>query len=413
MKLPVTTLSKYLPLLLCLYANIASAQDRSTFKYLSRLPKIDSAGYYRINLAPGLTGRALPDLADVRLIDGSGAFVPYIKNGSLPVTRQTRFVAFPQVQSAGLNDSSTIFIAQNPTGAPVNKLWLNLKNTAANRQMTVTGSDDQKKWFAIAEDLSLTTAGANDSKGSFQQSVDFPASNFKYLKLTIANKHKSPLSIIGAGIYTDLPAAPNYVAITGLKFKRADSPNHVTHIYINFNLPYRVDRLSIPITYKGYFHREVNVYNNDSVRTWLTSKTFSTDDRDINLSIVTRGLDIQIINNDDEPLPIKKVSAYQIQNFLIARLDTGKMYAVIMGNPEAKAPQYDLEYFADHLTGSLPEIMHQNMQHNRAYRHKAGATVGTSKKGYWLWAGIAVAIAMLSALTFSMMREVKKREQGE
>jgi len=414
MKIPVTTLNKYGALLLCLLANIALAQDgRSTFKYLSRLPKVDSAGYYRINLAPGLTGRALPDIADVRLVGTKGTFVPYVKSNSLPITRQTRFVVFLQVQNKIQNDSSTTFIAQNTTGTPVNQLWLRLKNTAVNRHLNISGSDDQKNWFAITEDLSLSTASANDNKGAYQQRIDFPSSNFKYLKLTIPNKSKSPLAILGTGIYTDLPAEPKYVPITGLRFSRADSPDHSTHLRLKFDLPYRVDRLSIPIVYNGFFHREVNVYTNDSAHTWLTSKTFSNDDKDINLSIVTRGLDIQIINNDDAPLPVKRVSAYQNQSFLIARLEPGISYYIIVGDPEAKAPKYDLEYFADHLTGTLPEIIHQNMQHNPMYKRKAGtAAVGGAKKNYWLWAGIAVAIAVLSGLTVSMLREVKKREQG-
>lgn len=395
-----------LSLLLCLCAGSLAAQQ-SPYKYRADVARVDSAGYYRINLSPGLTAKAKSDLSDIRLAGPSGNFVAYVKAGDMPASSHPAFINFPQVKTRDKADTSTLFVAENPTGGPINQLWLKLKNTAVSRHITLTGSDDLKQWFAISENMDMDPATTSDDKGEYGHQLQFPTSNYHYLKVEIANGHKSPLNIINAGIYTYLPPSPRYIALTHFTLKRADSPNHITHLYINFSEAYTVNKLYLPVSINAYFHREVNVYTNDAAHRWLTSKTITGDDLYINLSVKAKSLDVQIINNDDEPLTIPRVEASQAQSYIIARLEPQKKYALLFGNDSATTPKYDLQFFVEKLSGPLPEITHLAPVQNPAY-HAVVSEPGKSKP-YLLWLSVAVAVLVLLTLTIKMTKEVAKK----
>ncbi|QKJ32371.1 DUF3999 family protein [Mucilaginibacter mali] len=404
MKVPNKVLK--LNLLFCLCAGSLAAQQ-APFKYRADVAGVDSAGYYRINLSPELTARAKADLSDIRLAGTGGNFVAYVKNGDMPASGRPAFVNFPQVKTNSKPDTSTIFVAENPTGAPISHLWLKLKNTTASRRITLTGSDDLKQWFAISEDTGISPATAGDDKGVYQHQLQFPASNYRYLRVEIGNGKKSPLNIIKAGIYTYLPSVPRYVPLTGLSFKRADSPDHITHIYINFKEAYTVNKLHLPVSTKTYFHRAVNVYTNDTDHRWLSSKTLTGDDMYINLSVKAKSLDVQIVNNDDEPLAIDRVEASQSQDYIIARLEPKNAYYLLLGSDSVATPKYDLQFFVEKLSGPLPEVSHQLLVPNPAYQ--AIKAPPAKSYPYLLWLSVAVAVLVLLSLTIKMTREVAKK----
>jgi len=161
------------------------------FKYRAALPKVSSAGYYRINLQPALTAKAREDLADIRITDAGNNTIPYLKTGDLPPSDRSIFTAFAEVKTSDKTDTSTVYVVRNATGVAVHELWLRLKNTAVSRHITITGSDDLQKWFAISENIEMGTATTNDDKGYYQQSITFPASSYSYLKLVLITNTKA------------------------------------------------------------------------------------------------------------------------------------------------------------------------------------------------------------------------------
>jgi hypothetical protein len=397
---------KIILLLLCACGTSSLAQTTG-FKYKAALPKVDSAGYYRINLPPQVTAKANADLSDIRLSETGSGYVPYVKTGDLPADDRSKFTVFPQLKTDDKTDTSTIFVIANPTGGTVHQLWLKLKNTAVERQITITGSDDLHQWFAITENINMGTATANDDKGVYGLSIVFPASSYRYLKLVINNRHKSPVNILEAGIYTYLQAKPGFVPIVPVKFARADSANHITHLYVVFTEAYLINKLCVLVKANTYFRREVNVYINNPNHQWLTSKILSNQDTTINLSVKAKSLDIQIINNDDRPLPINKVEAYQSESYIVARLEPNNSYALFFGNNKTRAPQYDLQFFTPKISSHLPEITALPTEKNPDY--SVGKVKPADTKPYWLWLSIAVAVCILSALTVTMVKELGKR----
>jgi hypothetical protein len=175
-------------------------------------------------------------------------------------------------------------------------------------------------------------------------------------------------------------------------------------------MAYPLNKLRIQVKSNTYFHREVNVYTHDARHQWLTSKIWSNEDEYINLSIRGKSLDVQINNNDDQPLHIIAVEAAQSESYLIARLEPEKSYYLIFGNDTATAPKYDLQFFSGKIGHTFPETGHFAIEPNKAYHIEQPRPA--SLKPYFIWISIATAIAILSVLTFSMTRELKKKEEG-
>jgi hypothetical protein len=394
-------------LLLCGAVLPASAQKN--FKYKAALQKTDSTGFYRIGLQPALVAKAKPDLSDLRITDAKGNFVPYIQAGSLPQKSQKSFVVFPEISNNPKTDTSTVFIIENKTGLVLDLLWIKLQNTAVKRKVNLLGSDDQSQWFAIQEDIPLQEAVQN-SEGTYMQSLSFPASNYRYLKIQVNDKNKNPIKFLQAGIYTEYAsAAQNYSAIAPLIVIRADS-NKTTFIDIKLNDHYQVNRLHLNISAPRYYKRGIAVYQfvNNGKELLSEAELSSGKDPDLLIAAKTNHLLVEISNGDNQPLSIGEIKAYQSDEYLISYLEAKQTYQFLIGDSSAQAPEYDLKFFADSISGSVPVIKHELPVKNTDY----AVAVKPAVKDYTvlIWAAIIVSLALLLFLTLKMTKEVRKKE---
>lgn len=407
MKLKKMNRLTLLMLLLC--GAILPASAQKNFKYKAALQKIDSTGFYRIGLQPALVAKAKFDLSDIRIADAKGNFVPYIQAGSLPQKSQKSFVVFPEINNTPKTDTSTVFIIENKTGLVLDRLWIRLQNTAVKRKVNLLGSDDQSQWFAIQEDIPLQEAVQN-SEGTYLQSISFPASNYRYLKIQVNDKNKNPVKFLQAGIYTEYAStAQSYTAIAPLNVIRADS-NKTTYIDVKLNDKYQVNKLHLSISAPRYYKRGVAVYQFVNNGKELLSEAELSSDKtpDLLIAAKTNHLLIEIRNGDNQPLSIGEIKAYQSDEYLVSYLEAKQSYRFLVGDSSAQAPEYDLKFFADSIRGNTPVIKHEAVIKNTDY----AATVKPAGKNYTvlIWVAIIVSLGLLLLLTLKMTKEVKKKE---
>jgi hypothetical protein len=396
---------QYLIILLCGFTLQASAQKN--FKYGAALQKIDSTGFYRINLQPALVAKAKPDLADIRIIDAKGSFVPYIQAGSLPQKDQKSFVVFNKIDTRLSTDTGTTFIVENKTALALDRLWIKLQNTAVQRKVNLLGSDDLQQWFAIQEDIPLQEAVVN-SEGTYMQSLSFPASNYRYLKILVNDKNKTPIKFLQAGIYTEYAATLTYTPISPVLITRADS-NKTTFITIKLNDNYQVNKLHLNITAPKYFKRAVTVYQIIGHGRELLSEAElnSAKSTDLLISAKARQLVLQISNGDNLPLTISGINAYQTNEYLISYLNGKQSYQLLAGDSTVQAPEYDLQFFTDSIHDNIPEISHEAINKNGTYQiQKVKASRDYT---LFIWLAIAISLGLLLFLTLKMTKEVNKK----
>ena len=393
--------SKTSVLILAFLGAMFSASAQKNFKYAAPIQKIDSTGFYKIGLSPTFVAKSTATLSDVRLTDAKGNYVPYINAENLPKTDHEQFVVFPEVQAKLKTDTGTTFIVESKEKLPVNRLWLKLKNTAVERTVNLSGSDDLEKWFAIDENVPLQKAVLN-SDGTYLQSLSFPASNYRYLKLLVNDKNKAPIKFLEAGIYTEQSVADVYFPIPGAKITRADS-NKTSYITIALNDNYLVNQISLDISAPKYYKRNISVYQAD--KQLVTSAELNSNKPvAIFLSAKTNKLELQIENGDNLPLTIGDIKIAQADQFIVSYLQAGQTYQLLTGDAKATAPDYDLKFFTDSIHTRIPGIVHGLVVNNTAF--STPPVVAKHDYSALLWIAIGAALLLLLLLTFKMLKEV-------
>ena len=121
-------------------------------------------------------------------------------------------------------------------------------------------------------------------------------------------------------------------------------------------------------------------------------------------------ISLGIDNEDNLPLKITGIQAYQADQYIMSYLEAGQQYKLLTGDTGAKEPNYDLKFFTDSLHGYLQEISHGPVMKNTAYT----TTPKIIKHDYSLliWMAIAVALVLLSFLTLKMIKEVNTKTTG-
>lgn len=393
--------SKTCVLILTFLGAMFSASAQKNFKYAAPIQKIDSTGFYKIGLSPTFVAKSTATLSDVRLTDSKGNYVPYINAENLPKTDHEQFVVFPEVQAKLKTDTGTTFIVESKEKLPVNRLWLKLKNTAVERTVNLSGSDDLGKWFAIDENVPLQKAVLN-SDGTYLQSLSFPASNYRYLKLLVNDKNKAPIKFLEAGIYTEQSVADVYFPIPGAKITRADS-NKASYITIALNDNYLVNQISLEIAAPKYYKRNISVYQADK-QLVTSAELNSNKPAIIFLSAKTNKLELQIENGDNLPLIIGDIKIAQADQFVVSYLQAGQTYQLLTGDAKVTTPDYDLKFFTDSIHDRIPGIVHGLVVNNTAFY--TPLVVAKHDYSALLWIAIGAALLLLLLLTFKMLKEV-------
>ena len=116
---------------------------------------------------------------------------------------------------------------------------------------------------------------------------------------------------------------------------------------------------------------------------------------------------LTINNEDNNPLKIKAVQAFQLKTYLLAYLQDGKNYFLKFGDSSLQAPKYDLSFFADSAGKSPAEIFVKSFEKNASL--VSTNLVSAKNNKLFLWISIALVLAALLYFTFKLMREVKKK----
>ncbi len=386
----------------CLFA-------QQTFKYRAAIAEVDSTAFYRIGLSPALLAKSDPELSDIRLIDGKGKMVTFIYGNQLPIKNERRFVEFTQVKNVKWADSLTSFIVENQVSRTINQISLRIRNTSAERLFTLSGSDDLTDWFAIKENIPLSGVSDNTHKEIYELVVRFPANSYRYLKVSVNNRRKEPVNILQAGIYESQPINPLYAELIGTKFHQRDS-GKLSKVIIQLKEFYPINKISLTITGSKYFKRSVTIYaltgkKRDFIADTLLS---SAGTNNIFITAKAKAIEMVIENDDNPPLSIKAIMTFSLNQSIIGYLSKGQSYSLLFGDSLAVAPNYDLKYFADSVELDLMLLTTNSMVNNPSYSFKTEAE--PYFPAWSIWVAITLVIAVLSLLTYKMVKEMDKKK---
>ena len=438
--------------LICASA-LALNADAQYFRWKSPVEKSDTSGYVRVLLQPEVTGEMRNDYPDVRLYDENDLAIPYIIGKDQIVQGSTRFIEYPVVGKRDMPDNSWITI-ENPLykTEPLDHLCLEVNNTEVSREMILSGSYDNVKWFAIKDKFSSGFYESFEQGAKKTTNIvrfDFPLSDYRYFRFVFDEwsywwddygDYEAPVYIVRAGCLVDVnPASvPNQrMEIPGVKFTQKEI-GKTTAIDITFDTPQYLDYirfdLSSPVA-PGTFHRAAKLYEIDSTH-WCDSIT----EGYASATIISQGslnefnlyghrvkhLCLHIENEDDQPLKVNAILPIQIRHYLIAYLEKGKSYYIKYGNDSIGFPKYDVRYQADMLAvsrlpiigtgtrealyvpGSPPESPHSKSNAPPVPQGQVTETSFFENKAA-IWSAIVLVVIILGWMSVKMLREMEKK----
>jgi len=116
-----------------------------------------------------------------------------------------------------------------------------------------------------------------------------------------------------------------------------------------------------------------------------------------------------IENNDNPPLKIASIATAQQKPDLVAYLEQGKNYQLMLDNPTVDYPSYDLNKFIDSIPSFTPTI---SVGPIKAVIKDNFTQPETKSKNLWLWPVIGVVLLLLGLLTWQLTKDLKKEKEA-
>jgi hypothetical protein len=380
------------------------------------LPPVSRDGFYKIRLSPDVVSLLTPGFANVRIIDTTGAEVPYLIEEESPVFSTTSFREY-KVEKNIREGCCTELILDNAGQAPINNISLLIRNAETRKQATLQGSDDRKQWYALKETFQLYEID-NEAATSEIRILDFPLSNYSHYKLTIDDSTTAPLNIVKAGYYEVATNSGRYMEIPKVKFTAGDSPTEKkTYVNITLDTTGLIDMLELELKGPAFYHRSAELYarrwtedarkqKTESLE-WLESFDLtSRQTASVRLSSVRAMELLLVIDNGDNPaLTVQSVRLSQLNRFLVAWLTTSAGYKVKVGDELLASPVYDIRFFQDSIPADPPVLTVSAIE---LYKKVGGESFTLFTNRNIIWVAIIAVIALLGYMSRNMIGKMGK-----
>ena len=391
------------------------------FRYRADVEVVAQRGFCQITLPPPVLGHLNEQLSDIRLYDDRQREVPYLLRREKPVQYSTLFREYEVVSKVITPKVGTSLVLRNAAKSRINNISLVIKNANVRKKARLSGSNDAKTWFVIEEQYRL---GAIDNGAQTTEAklLNFPLSDYEYYQLVIDDSLSAPLNILRAGYYDGYAENGKYVEISGLTFTRRDSAaSRQSYFRLSLKDTVRLDKLTVRVSAPAFYRRTASLaqrvvrqrkrgrqsWEYQSVSTVELSS--SGENTGYLNGLRAKELYLTIDNEDNAPLTIGGIKAYQLSTYLVAELQPEKSYHLEFASratngPDA-APSYDLRYFQNKIPAGLATVQLKEITVTSPAAI-ASPTLFTNRKIIWLALGLVLVV--LSYLSYRMLKEVGK-----
>jgi len=382
-----------------------SNRAQEGFRSKAILDSVPASGFYQVNLLPALSASLQPDMRDIRIVDAAGKQVPYILKSDLPVFKDNRFTELPILSVKKEKDGQTHVVIENTRHLVLEELLLIIKNTDADRTVTLSGSDDNQQWFVIKEHIYLNSFFSNESD-RYVQTLIFPASSYRFFKIIINGKDLLPLNIVKAGVYEQSLRTGKYGPVPAPLLTQKDSSDKFSYVWLQFANHYFIDKLVLQLKGPRFYNRAVDIY---AGRAGLQQGSFtisSGKEAILPVNVKTDRLLLKIRNDDNPALQIDTATAFQLNRYLLTYLEKATAYQLLFADSAASSPVYDLENFKDSIAGNAMALNYSSIEKNITQVKNTEQKKNDGKILIWLAIGLAVVVLLL--LSYKLTGEIKK-----
>ena len=400
------------------------------FSNKAKVNPVSNTSFYNIRINTDVIGYCNDQLQDLRLFDNDGKEVPYLLKKQQANEQNTSFDTYPfTINKEGNKD---IVVIENKNKDSIHQFLFEMKNADASRLIRISGSDNKANWFVVKDSFYFESYGNNNSP-TIQKSLSFPETDYNFYKVEISNgSNESPLNIIRIGKNNSAAITAIYQRVNNLNYKMLDS-NKCTFIHFKLKQSNKIDKLSFAIDAPEMYKRSIVItkfirsqYPDNINYTASNSKSAKRNYEQATMSaeLASNGstnIDcanflgeekcdsfvVQIINQDDAPLHIQTITAFQLGTTITAKLEKEKTYFLYFGDSLLTAPVYDLVYFEKNIS---PKIETVDIQAIQPKEQKDKDEYNGNKDKWIVWIGLSIAGITILLLTINMMKKMKHAE---
>jgi hypothetical protein len=400
-------------LLSVLAINVCVAQN---FTGQSTLPKIDKSGFYRIIVDPQLAVHLNQRFTNIRIYDKDGIEVPYLLQIEEPRPATVTFNEYEIVEREQQKGVYSRLVLHNASRASITNISLLIKNAEVTKKATLFGSDDRINWYALKQQFVLTNIN-NDQATSEIKIVDFPLSNYEYYAIQTKDKKSAPLNILKAGYYTTSKGGnQQYLNVPGPSISQSDSAmEKQSFVRFSFDTLRLVDKIEWTIAGPAHFLRNADFYYElnrknkkgkmEKYLEYISSCELSSGDMHEALvpALKVKELVLIIKNEDNPPIRITNLQAYQLNRYVIAWLEKENEYNIKVGAEDFREPVYDIGFFKDSIPENAPVIHAGPIIALSTSRENNASSFFTSK--LFIWSALIIVISILGFMSLKLVRE--------
>ncbi|WP_347159693.1 DUF3999 family protein [Pontibacter chitinilyticus] len=412
-----------LPLLALLLLFCGSRVGAQAYTWQAPVSEVPDNAYYRILLSPEVAGKLKRDFSDLRLYAADGKEVPYLLRAEQPVQYKTLFKPYQILSYTHRAGCCSELLIANPQQRRMDNLSLLISNADVQKKVQLSGSDNQQDWYVLkAQDVLY--ASNNTERTAEVKLLNFPLNNYRFLRLQINDSASAPLHILKAGYYDMHAETGKYSRIPTQEVTRTDSAAvKKTYLRLHFAAPVYPERLVFDIQAPQLYYRAGSVTlgtrPREQQRLFRRRKQVQLKQPRINFILSSNApavvelpreqvqeLTIEIDNGDNPPLDLGALQVQQLNRYVVAALQAGQPYTLYFGNPAAKAPKYDLQFFQDSIPRNIPVLLTGPIM---ALQAAGAGQVHTST--VFIWAAIAAVALGLGYMTLKLLREMDRKKQ--
>ncbi len=321
----------------------------SAWQYRKRIPVEAGKPISAVNIDRQVFGKAAPDYSDIRIVRGSEE-VPYLIN-RLGASREAKSLS-AQILDSSASGGAVQYVLSLEGVTRHSRITLTTRETNFKKKLKIEASADNKSWALVRKEAYIFDFTFEGQHSSIL-SVEYPVSTRPYLRVTIEG-WEDPAVLTGASVSLTEERAAVRQVVQDFNSPAAeeDAKAKATIYTLDFGengIPKDLLRVELGGDRNLLFHRAATVETSEDNKIWswhgsgVVYRVEGEESLFIHINDTRhRYLKLRLFHGDDKPLPVKSIIAEAVIRRVIFPVTAGGDYWLYYGNPNAKAPAYDL-----------------------------------------------------------------------
>lgn len=409
--LKTQTMTKTFSLLSVLFAlSFSFAQN-----YQGKINQVSESGLHQIVLSPEVRSASQNNLDFLRILDAKNNEVPYVLFEGKSTDSQYENLTI--LSKSAVPNKVTSVVVSNEKALNLEHLILKIANTDVDKTYSISGSNDNQEWFGLV--INQTINDLNDSgKTSVKRNFSFPLNNYKFLRFDFIDKNSLPINVLEVRLEKNYAIKKSKIELQNFEQKiTTDKKDKQTKITISFKNPQVIDAIGFDISAPNFYLREARIVINKTRTQKRTEVDYNETISNFQLNskvknsfevseLFVKEFTIEIDNQDNPELEIKKISLFQNPVSILADLKTNENYTLKIDSKQS-APAYDLAQSGIDFNQNYPVATISNL--DKIDNPKESG----SSKTFWqtplfMWLCIGFAVLIIGYFAMAMIKDLNK-----